>query len=205
MTVPGPSGVDRKGQTLPKMDNKNSKTGKGQKPKRKVLKAHVTHLEMHHPLSTHIPVPTRPVLALMRAENIPVHFYRYLYELVGKEHHWQERRLMGDRELSQIINGEDYEINVLYADGCPAGFFEISTEGLPESTEIIYFGIGPDHQGLGIGKWFLSAAIRNAWIPKPKKVKIHTNTLDNPAALALYQRLGFSPVSTSDEEIIPWE
>ncbi len=187
------------------MNKKSNNPTKSPKPKKTVLHAHVTHLEMSHPLHKHLPVPTRPVLALIRAEKIPVHFYRYIYEFVGKEHHWQERRFMGDKEIDLLINDDDCEISVLYADGCPAGFFEISTEGLPEYTEIVYFGIGPDYQGLGIGKWFLYAAIKNAWNHNPKKVKVHTNTLDHPVALALYQQLGFVPVSTSDEEITPWE
>ena len=187
------------------MDKKSKKPAKSAAPKRKILRAHVTHLEMSHPLHKHFPVPTRPVLALMRAENIPVHYYRYIYELVGKEHHWQERRFMGDKELDAVINDDESEISILYADGCPAGFFEISTAGLPDSTEIVYFGIAPRYQGLGIGKWFLYAATKNAWNHNPAKVKVHTNTLDSPAALVLYQRLGFVPVSTSDEEITPWE
>ncbi len=182
------------------------KIPKGKKPPRrkKMLSAHVTHLEMTHPLLRSLPVPTRPMIALMRAKNISTGFYRYMYELVGKSHHWQDRRLIDDFELDEIINCDECEIHVLYADGCPAGFFEFSTAALPETVEFVHIGISPDIQGLGIGKWFVSTAIRTAWLHKPGRLIVHTNTLDHPAALPLYQRLGFSPFAVSDEIIEPW-
>ncbi|MEO0329623.1 MAG: GNAT family N-acetyltransferase [Pseudomonadota bacterium] len=181
--------------------NKNTTIQTG---KLKLLSAHVTHMEMDRPHGYAIPVPTRPALALMKASNIPPHYYRYLYELVGKPHHWQDRRNLSSEELDAIINSSDCEVHVLYADGCPAGFFEYDLQKMPECIEIEYFGLGTDFQGLGFGKWFLSAAISNAWSLKPGKIAVSTNTLDHPAALPLYQKLGFSPVGVSDEEITPW-
>ena len=171
----------------------------------KKLNAHVTHLEMNHAPLRSIPVPTRPTIALIRAENIPSDFYRYMYELVGKEHHWQDRRNLPDAKLYSLINHENAEISVLYADGCPAGFFELNKESHPESIEILYFGLGKNYQGLGLGTWFMYAAISAAWAHKPEKITIQTNTLDHPAALQLYQRLGFSPVATEDLLIDEWK
>ena len=159
---------------------------------------------MNHAPAQSVPIPTRPKIALIRAENIPVDFYRYLYELVGKDHHWEDRRHIPEPNLYSIINHENTEISVLYADGCPAGFFELNKESHPNSIEILYFGLGRDYHGLGLGKWFTYAAISAAWAHKPEKIKIQTNTLDHPAALQLYQRLGFSPVATEDVEIEAW-
>lgn len=171
----------------------------------KKLKAHVTHLEMSQAPLRSVPIPTRPKIALIRAENIPTDFYRYLYELVGKDHHWEDRRTLTDAKLYSIINHENTEISVLYADGCPAGFFEFNKEQHPESIEILYFGLGKNYQGLGLGKWFTYASISAAWAHKPEKVKIQTNTLDHPAALQIYQRFGFSPTATEDVEIEAWQ
>ena len=184
------------------MTNDNKKNPANEVSK---LKAHVTHLEMNHAPLRSIPVPTRPTIALIRAENIPSDFYRYMYELVGKEHHWQDRRNLPDAKLYSLINHENAEISVLYADGCPAGFFELNKEPHPESIEILYFGLGKNYQGLGLGTWFMYAAISAAWAHKPEKITIQTNTLDHPAALQLYQRLGFSPVATEDLMIDEWK
>ncbi len=150
------------------------------------------------------PVPTKPPIALIRAENIPSAFYAYLYEHVGKPHHWEERRNASQDELAEIINSEITEISVLYVEGCPAGFFELDLSDAPASVEIKYLGLVRNYQGIGLGKWFAAAAINAAWLHKPGKVKIETNTLDHPAALPLYQKLGFSPVGIAETEISTW-
>ncbi len=168
------------------------------------LTARITHLEMHAPPPHRVPAPSGPKLALMRAEAIPLHFYRYLYELVGKPHHWLLRRHISDAELSQAIHDETTEIEVLYVDGCPAGFFELDLTPLPEAVEIRYFGLIADFQGRGHSKFLLSSAIFAAWAHEPRKVTIHTNTLDSPRALILYQKLGFVPVAWSEEHVEAW-
>lgn len=170
-----------------------------------LVTAQVTHLEMRKYAPRHIPVPTRPHLALIRASDIPTDFYQYMYRLVGKNHHWYERRKLCGAELYSIINDENTHIDYLYADGCPAGFFELDVSNPSEHIEIVYFGLVPYYQGIGLGKWFLSAAISAAWNYNPKIVSLHTNSLDHPSALQLYQRMGFSPVGTSEETVEVWD
>jgi GNAT superfamily N-acetyltransferase len=57
--------------------------------------------------------------------------------------------------------------------------------------------------GLGLGRWFLGAAIEAAWSTGPKQISVQTCTLDHPAALPLYQKLGFSPVGQQKEMVQP--
>ena len=168
------------------------------------LTARVTFLEMKDRPSMVVPRPSRPSLALMRANTIPTAFYRYLYEQVGRDYHWYLRRIMPDAELDAIINAQTTQIDVLYANGCPAGFFELDLSALPNSLELAYFGLCQDFVGLGIGKWFLWTAIDAAWDHNPDSVKVHTNTLDHPKALPLYQKLGFEPVGIGEEVVEPW-
>lgn len=183
------------------LDHEPEKT----EPSSEWVTAQVTHLEMRNHTPRHIPVPTKPHLALMRASDIPTDFYQYMYRLVGKNHHWYERRKLCGAELYSIINDDHTHIDYLYADGCPAGFFELDTSKLPDQVEIVYFGLAPYYQGMGLGKWFLSAAISAAWNYNPDVVSLHTNSLDHPSALQLYQRMGFSPVGTSEETVEIWE
>jgi GNAT superfamily N-acetyltransferase len=173
--------------------------------KPRVLKAHVTFLEMRQPPVRLPPMPTRPRLALLRAPAIPLPFYRYLYEQVGKPHHWMLRRAMADTQLAQAIHAPTTEIGVLYADGAPAGFFELDFSGLPARAELAYFGLCRTHVGLKLGRWFLAEAVAALWAKKPGIAAVHTNTLDHPAALPLYQRLGFEPVGVGEEEVEAWE
>ena len=192
------------------MSKKSKATTKKPAKRARKLNAHVTHLEMHNPPLRSLPVPSRPTLALIRARNISPKFYSFIYEQVGKPHHWEMRRNLSDTKLKLEINNSEIEISVLYVEGCPAGFFELSTAGLRQAAteepyvEISYLGLAPEYQKLGIGKWFMSAAIQTAWSLKPSIVKVETNTLDHPAALPLYQRLGFSPVAVSEVTIKEW-
>lgn len=169
-----------------------------------VLFARVTHLEMPAPPAHRVPMPLGPKLAVLRAKEMPPAFYRYLYEQVGKPHHWLLRRNLSDTALVAIIHAQSTEIRVLYVDGSPAGFFELDLSRLPGEAEIAYFGLTPDFQGRGLSRFFLSEAVFSAWAHEPARVVIHTNTLDSPRALQLYQRGGFSPYAWSQEEVEPW-
>jgi len=101
-------------------------------------------------------------------------------------------------------NAEHTHIDIIYADGCPAGFFELDLSDKPNAIQLEYFGLIPTYHGMGIGKWFLSEAVMTAWNYNPKIVRVHTNSLDHPSALQLYQRLGFSPVGSGEETVETW-
>jgi GNAT superfamily N-acetyltransferase len=171
----------------------------------RMLTARVTHLEMGSRPLQRVHAPTGFVLALMRAEAMPLHYYRYLYEVIGRPHHWQERRGLADADLSAAIHSESTRIEVLYCDGCPAGFFELDLARLPDTVEIRYFGLVPEFQGRGLSRFLLSAAIFAGWDAGPERLTIETNTLDSPRALQLYQKMGFAPHAWSQDTISAWD
>jgi GNAT superfamily N-acetyltransferase len=49
----------------------------------------------------------------------------------------------------------------------------------------------PDFVGQGFGKWFLRWIIDKVWSYQPRRFRLHTCTLDHPAALAMYKKAGF--------------
>src|SRR5579863_2763647 len=123
----------------------------------------ITYLEMHErPTTPRIPAPSGLKLALMRAEDCTVSFYRYLYETVGTPWLWYERRLIDDAALAATIGKPSTEIFVLYASGVPAGYFELGAEAARE-TELCYFGLIPQFIGRRLGPFLLQAAIERAW------------------------------------------
>lgn len=166
------------------------------------LKAHVTRLEMTAPPKASLPVPVNIQTALMRATNIPLAFYRFLYTQVGLRYHWHERLRMSDAELKAIVDDPKTTITVLYVNGAPAGYFELHQQS-DDVVELAYFGLFERAIGLGVGKWFLLQALYAAWALNPAKVTVSTNTLDHPRALQLYQRYGFEPVETYETLIDP--
>jgi ribosomal protein S18 acetylase RimI-like enzyme len=139
------------------------------------------------------PMPMSPRLALMKADQIPLRFYRYLYAAVGESCLWVERHGLSDEALAGKVHREGIEISVLYANGAPAGYYELDFRQ-PQRTNIVYFGIMPEWTGMKIGPWLLGCAVRDGFARGAAEVLVNTCTLDHPAALPLYQRLGFEPV-----------
>lgn len=170
--------------------------------KPKSLKATVTYLEMKKPPRTAPPLPVNLHATLIRATDIPLHFYRYLQWRVGREWHWVTRLRMEDNELADIIHAKTTRIYVLSVDGAPAGFFELSS-ARDANVELVYFGLMDHVRKRGLGEWMLGQAIATAWSLTPATVTVQTNTLDHPAALPLYQRMGFTPVSQNQAIIRP--
>ena len=167
-----------------------------------ILEDVITYLEMlARPAGRRVPAPLEK-LALMRAENCTVSFYRYLYSTVGEPWLWFERRLLGDATLVRQIQKPTIEIFVLYVRGVPAGFFELDTAA-PRETKLCYFGLIPDFIGRRLGPYLLQAAIDQAWSRPLDRFWLHTSTFDHPKALSTYQKAGFvvyarRPVSFED-------
>src|SRR5688572_20345214 len=149
-----------------------------------------TYLEMMQPPRHTGVSQTGRDLKVMQAKRITTSFYRYLYETVGEPWLWWERRAMDDATLSAIVRDERIEVQVLYVDGCPAGYGEIDRRR-GEDVELAYFGLVPQFLGQGLGLWFLQRALDVAWRDDTSRVWVHTCSLDHPRALLVYQRLGF--------------
>ncbi|NQV99512.1 MAG: GNAT family N-acetyltransferase [Rhodospirillales bacterium] len=160
----------------------------------------ITYLEMTSRPSS--PTPARPAvkMALMRAEKPTLSFYRYLYNAIGEDWLWWERRALSDSQLSAIIHHDLVEIYVLYVGGVPAGYGELDRRQ-GNDIELAYFGLVPEFIGQKLGGYFLRWMIDQAWSYAPERMFVHTCTEDHPAAIHNYQRHGFEPYKQITEEI----
>ena len=161
----------------------------------------ITYLEMKAEPRLHVPPPSSVKMMLMRAEKPSLGFYRYLYGAVGRDFHWLDRSTLTDQELATILDDPRVEVWVLYVAGQPAGFFEVDVRQSPGHVELMYFGLLPEWHGRGLGKWLLAEAIRACWSHRPERVIVETCTLDGPAALPLYQKMGFVPYDRREKTI----
>lgn len=162
----------------------------------------VTFLRMTAQPTHYPPAPMNRAIAVLRARDIPLHYYRYLQDRVGRQYHWVNVLRMSDEELAVKLHSPGRDIRVLYLDGAPAGFFDLKAE-LPTRVELAFFGLMEHAMGQGLGRWFLGQAVAAAWSYGPRQLDVQTCTLDHPAALPLYQRLGFEPVAQTTETIRP--
>jgi C_GCAxxG_C_C family probable redox protein len=151
----------------------------------------VFYLETLNPSSRSAPAP-RDGLTVLHARTPTVPYYRFLYNRVGNDYYWLSRRKLSDAELAAVLQDPRNELHVLHVDGTPAGFAELDRRQ-PDDIEVVQFGLTPEFIGQGLGKWFLQWTIDKAWSYQPKRLWLHTCTLDHPAALPLYTKAGFVP------------
>ncbi len=82
-----------------------------------------------------------------------------------------------------------------------SGWYELRRVADDDSVEIAYFGIVGEAIGRGFGKHLLSCAVRDAWALRPRRVWLHTCTLDHPHALPNYLARGFTKYKTETYEV----
>jgi GNAT superfamily N-acetyltransferase len=164
------------------------------------MQTSVTYLEMKVPLDLPAASPPLPDLCVMRAFRPTISFYRYLYSTVGAPWHWVDRGRLADGQLAAIIQNDGVEVYVLYAAGVPAGYAELDRRTAPD-IELAYFGIMPEFIGRKLGPYLLSWAIEKAWSYSPRRLWLHTCTLDHPKALATYLDAGFEIYDRREETV----
>lgn len=158
-----------------------------------LLRVTITFMEMAaRPAAPPPPLPPGK-FALLRAEEPPLAFYRFLYDTVGEEWLWTERRLMAQEALRARLADPRFELYVLYGAGVPAGFFELWRD-TPQVTDLALFGLMPEFIGRRLSPFLLGAAIEIAWSAAIERLTVNTCSFDHPRAFQLYQRAGFEPV-----------
>ncbi len=148
-----------------------------------------TFLEMRA-ASAIVPFAFPDVEAVVRRlDVVPGSLYRYLYREVGRPWHWLDRWDWSDARVAEHLASGGIEIWLLTVKGTPAGYFELHRTA--REVEVSYFGLLPEFTGQRLGPAMLTVAARQAWSTEPDRVWLHTCSLDHPAAIANYQRVGF--------------
>jgi GNAT superfamily N-acetyltransferase len=152
----------------------------------------VTFLEMRAKPVVLPPPQPRGKVALLRCEKPATHFYRYLYDTIGADYYWVDRKRLSHDGLAEVIQDPLNRLYVLYIEGSPAGMAELDLRK-SGAANIAYFGLMPEAIGKRLGYFFLYHTCINAWLEPIQRLTINTCTLDHPRALPLYQRMGFRP------------
>ena len=139
-------------------------------------------------------LPARSALKLVRwPAPVDLALYRALFRRIGAPWLWRGRLVLDDAGLSAALNADTCEVHVAARrDGTAMGLIELDFSA-SRVCEIVYFGLEPGMTGRGHGRWLMDHALRLAWRDGIERVWLHTCDLDHPAALAFYQRAGFTP------------
>jgi GNAT superfamily N-acetyltransferase len=153
----------------------------------------VTYLEMRvrPPLP---PVPESP-LRLERWDPVDPARFRSLFRRVGGKWLWFSRLAMDDATLL----AKTAEVNAVIApDGEAVGLLELDFREAGECL-IRFLGLAPEYAGQGHGKWLFAETLARSWRADVRRVRVHTCTLDHPAALPSYLRAGFKAYARAFE------
>ncbi|MBX9468970.1 MAG: GNAT family N-acetyltransferase [Rhizobium sp.] len=138
------------------------------------------------------PNPPADGLTVERWPSPSLEEYRALYRRVGADWLWVSRAVMDDDKLMAIIHDPDVEIHALMRNGERLGLLELDFREAGQ-CELAFFGLDKSLIGSGAGRILMNAALDKAWEKPITRFWVHTCHLDHPAALAFYQRSGFTP------------
>lgn len=116
--------------------------------------------------------------------------YLALYRSVGDPLQWDSRLRVDPVELATFLCDDTCAIFVLRESGAAVGICEFEGFGQTD-VELTHFGLIPSAQGRGMGSYLLDECLRECWANRPRRVWLHTDTNDDPLAIAVYERAGF--------------
>jgi GNAT superfamily N-acetyltransferase len=157
----------------------------------------VTYLEMLAPQATSGETP-KPTWSLIRHSKPELKWYRDLFQAVGQDWLWFSRLQMDDDTLARTIHDAAVDVFSLRIEDEDKGLLELDRRRMPD-IELAFIGLTADAIGQGAGRFLLNCAMEIAWSYSPRRVLVHTCTLDHPRALGLYRSVGFVPYKRSIE------
>ena len=111
---------------------------------------------------------------------------KFFYKNIGKKHHWVDRLTWTEKQWIEYISNKKIKTYVLKKNEDLAGYFELIIHDDKKEVEIAYFGLLEEYQNKKLGSFLLSSAIKNSFFNIPKRVWVHTCSLDHKNALKNY-------------------
>ena len=117
-------------------------------------------------------------------EPVDYQLNKFFYKNVGKKHHWVDRLVWTEKQWIEYVSSKKVKTFVLKNMKDLAGYFELILH--QNEIEIAYLGLLEEYQNKKLGSFLLSSAIKNSFFEKPKRVWVHTCSLDHKNALNNY-------------------
>ena len=122
----------------------------------------------------------------------PINFQlnKFFYKNIGKKHFWNDRLSWSHKEWIRYVSDKKVKTYVLKRNSDFVGYFELIIHEDKNEVEIAYLGLLEEYQNQKLGSYLLSSAIKNSFLSKPKRVWVHTCSLDHQNALINYKARG---------------
>jgi GNAT superfamily N-acetyltransferase len=155
------------------------------------IAAIVTSLEMFAPPAKRADPPGLSGFSLEPIGRDDVARYLAIYRVLGERWMWFSRLTKPRAELEAVFADPAIAVYAVCHEGRDVGLLELDFRVAGEG-ELAFFGLDEPVVGKGAGRWLMNRALALAWAKPISRFWVHTCTLDHPAALAFYQRSGFT-------------
>ena len=119
-------------------------------------------------------------------ENPNFQLNRFFYKNIGKKHHWVDRLSWTENRWIEYISDEKVKTYVLKKEKDFIGYFELIFHRDLKEVEIAYLGLLEEYHNKRLGSYLLTCAIKKSFLENPKRVWVHTCSLDHKNALNNY-------------------
>ncbi len=111
---------------------------------------------------------------------------KFFYKKIGKNHHWVDRLIWSEKQWQIYTSDKKVRTYVLKKKEDLAGYFELIYHSEKKEVEIAYLGLLEEYHNKKLGSYLLSSAIKKSFLEQPKRVWVHTCSLDHKNALSNY-------------------
>ena len=132
--------------------------------------------------------PEKSLIYLVNPADFQIN--KFFYKNIGKNHHWTDRLVWNENQWREYTVKKNVKTYILKINDDIAGYFELIIHIDQKEVEIAYLGLLEEFQNKKLGSHLLSSAIRNSFIENPKRVWVHTCSLDHKNALNNYLSRG---------------
>ena len=111
---------------------------------------------------------------------------KFFYRNVGKKHHWVDRLAWTEKQWIEYTSDQKVKTYILKKSVDFVGYFELIFHYNSNEVEIAYLGLLEEYQNKKLGAYLLTCAIKKSFLDNPKRVWVHTCSLDHKNALNNY-------------------
>jgi len=119
-------------------------------------------------------------------KNADFQINKFFYKNVGKKHNWVDRLVWTEKKWIDYVSDKNVKTYILKDKNELAGYFELIWHNDKNEVEIAYLGLLEEYINKKLGSYLLSCAIKESFIGEPKRVWVHTCSLDHKNALNNY-------------------
>ena len=115
---------------------------------------------------------------------------KFFYKNIGKKHHWVDRLSWSENQWIKYTSDKKVKTYILKNKNDLVGYFELIIHTEKGEVEIAYLGLLEEFHNKKLGSYLLTLAIKNSFLEGPKRVWVHTCSLDHKNALKNYLSRG---------------